>query len=137
MIGLAIVGLAIADRFLLKRNKVTIYHTRMIDDPFKVRFVLGYGAKRKIHQGKLTYSLRSKKRPSTIVQGERKIGFSGSNDCSEYIVFDREELELEAGESIAGEWLLEVEIERSCSFINPLYKIFPSVTTHTEEFELS
>ncbi|QFT40135.1 MULTISPECIES: hypothetical protein [unclassified Vibrio] len=137
MMELAIVGLAIADRFLLKRNKVTIDYTRQIDDPLAIRFVLSFSSKRAIRTGMLTYSLRSKKRPSAVITRTRKLDFSTAGNNSEYLIFDKAALEKEAGEKLLGDWILDVKIERSCSFLNPLYKIFPTTTRHTEEFEIS
>lgn len=130
-------GIAVADRFLLQRNKVSIDHARQMDDEKSVRFVLGFSSKRAISSGELTYSLRSKKRPSAVITRKRALDFSISGSNSEYLNFDKEALEREAGEKLEGCWILDIKIERSCSFLNPLYKIFPTVTTHSEEFEIS
>lgn len=102
-----------------------------------IRFVLGYQSQRAITSGTLTYSLRSKKRPKAVITRTRKLDFSHAGHNSEYLTFDRKLLELEAGEKLHGEWILDVKIERSCSLINPLYKIFPTCTTYSEEFEIA
>ncbi len=68
MMEFAVIGLAIADRFLLKRNAVKILHANQMDDPDVIRFVLGYQSQRAITSGTLTYSLRSKndQKPSLL-----------------------------------------------------------------------
>lgn len=137
MMELAIIGgMAVADRVLLQRNAVTIEDARHVDDEQTVRFALTFSAKRAISSGTLTYSLRSKKRPSAVVTKTRSLDFSKSGLNSEYINFDRVELAKEAGGTLSGDWLLNVKIERSCSLLNPLYKIFSTVVTYTEEFEI-
>ncbi|EPP2131358.1 hypothetical protein ACUNB4_004240 [Vibrio alginolyticus] len=134
MMEFAVMGLAIADRFLLKRNTVKILHANQMDDAEVIRFVLGYQSKRAITSGTVTYSLRSKKRPKAIITRTRKLDFSHAGENSEFLTFDRKLLELEAGKKPQGEWVLDIKIERSCSLVNPLYKIFPTVTHHQEEF---
>ncbi|MBH04997.1 MAG: hypothetical protein CMJ20_01615 [Phycisphaeraceae bacterium] len=137
MMELAIIGgMAVADRVLLQRNAVTIEDARHVDDEQTVRFALTFSAKRAISSGTLTYSLRSKKRPSAVVTKTRSLDFSKSGLNSEYINFDRVELAKEAGGALSGDWILNVKIERSCSLLNPLYKIFSTVVTYTEEFEI-
>lgn len=136
MYELAVVGVALADRFLLKRNAVTIEHTHQIDDQKVVRFTLSFRAKRAISSGVVTYSLRNKKRPAAVITKTRRLDFSVNNLNHEFLTFNKMKLEQEAGEDITGQWILDVKIERSCSRVNPLYKIFPTVTTHQEEFEI-
>ena len=136
MYELAIVGVALADRFLLKRNAVTIVHTHQVDDKETVRFALAFRTKQAISRGFVTYSLRNKKRPTAVVAKTRKLDFSSYGSNQEFLTFNKKTLEREAGESISGEWILDVKIERSCSRLNPLYKIFPTVTTHQQEFEI-
>ncbi|UTZ44615.1 hypothetical protein [Vibrio campbellii] len=131
-----LIGALILDRFALRSNRFTIEHTRQVDDDKSIRFALGFFTKRSISSGKLTYTLRSKKKPSAILSFDRPIIFSKQGFNSEWLTFSKASLEREAGEKITGEWVLNVKIERSCSFLNPMYKIFPTVVTHTEEFDL-
>ncbi|HCG7330465.1 TPA: hypothetical protein ACPVYZ_004270 [Vibrio parahaemolyticus] len=132
-----LIGVLAIDRFVLRRNKLTIENAHQVDDEKSIRFALIFFTKRSISSGKLTYTLRSKKKPSAILSFERPIIFSNQGSNSEWLTFSKASLEREAGENIAGEWVLDVKIERSCSFLNPMYKIFSTVATHTEEFDLS
>ena len=133
----ALIGAMLLDRFVLMRNKLTIKHTRHVDDEKSIRFTLGFFTKRSISSGKLTYTLRSKRKPSAVLSFERPIIFSKQGFNSEWLTFSRASLERESGEKITGDWILDVRLERSCSYWNPMYKIFSTVATHTEEFELS
>lgn len=132
-----LIGALVLDRFLLSRNKLSISHTRQVDDEKSIRFALGFFTKRSISSGKLTYTLRSKKKPSAILSFERPIIFSKKGFNSEWLTFSKASLARESGEELAGEWVLDVKIERSCSLLNPMYKIFPTVATHTEEFDFT
>lgn len=132
-----LIALLCADRFILKRNKVTIDHTRPVDDPNSIRFALGFFTNRAISSGKLIYTMRSKKKPNAVLAFDRAIIFSKQGFNSEWLTFSKASLEREAGEPISGEWTLDVRIERSCSYWNPLYKIFAQVAVHTEDFDFS
>ncbi len=137
MYGAAVIGLIVADRFLLKRNKVVIESVRKLGDEKLIRFAIDFRAKRDFISGKMTYSLRNKKRPTAVVTNERSLTFSKKGFNSEFLTFDMETLEKEAGEPIHGQaWVLDVKIERSCSRSNPLYKIFPTTAHYSEEFEI-
>lgn len=133
----ALIGAMLLDRFILMRNKLTIKSTRHVNDDKSIRFALAFFTKRSISSGKLTYTLRSKKKPSAVLSFERPIIFSNKGLNSEWLTFSRASLERESGEKITGQWILDVKLERSCSYWNPMYKIFSTVATHTEEFELS
>ncbi|CAH0543094.1 hypothetical protein [Vibrio marisflavi] len=133
---LAVVVVALFDRFVLRRNAVKIVNISKMKDSELVRFSLGFKSSQAITSGTVTYSLRNKKRPVAIVSKSRPLDFSKSGLNLEYLTFSREKLEKEAGEHLEGTWVLDVKIERSCSRLNPLYKIFPTVARHQEEFHI-
>lgn len=137
MIEMIAVGfVALADRFMLQRNKVEIHNVEYFDNPDSVRFSIDFSLSRTIRTGLITYSLKNKSRPTAVISKTRKLDFSLVGSNCEFLNFDKAELEKEAGEAIQGEWILNIKIERSCSIINPLYKIFPTIVQHSEEFEI-
>lgn len=130
----SILLIAVADRVLLRRNSVSIESLKQVSNDKAIRFAMEYFVKRPIYSGQLTFSLRNKKHPTAVMTRTRCLISSQKGLLSEYLTFDREKLELEAGEPLEGEWILDVQIKRACSRINPLYKIFPVSTHYTEEF---
>lgn len=132
---LAVIGVAFADRFLLKRNTVKIERVSEMHDQQTLRFALDFRAKRAFSSSQITYSLRNKKRPTSVITHKRSLDFSVSGLNSEFLTFDISQLQQEAGEPVHGQaWQLHIKIERSCSRLNPLYKIFPTVTKYQEDF---
>lgn len=132
---LSVIGVAIADRFLLKRNRVEIESVKRLMDKDVIRFAIDFKAKGAFKSGVITYSLRNKKHPTAVISNSRTLAFSKSGLNSEFLTFDAKELQKEAGEPIHDQsWILHVQIERSCSRVNPLYKIFPTTTCYSEEF---
>ncbi|MCG6387483.1 hypothetical protein [Vibrio fluvialis] len=137
MYGLTVFGIAFADRFLLRRNTVKIESVSEMHDDKTIRFALNFRAKRAFLSGKLSYSLRNKKHPTSVVTHSRLLDFSHNGLNSEFLTFDVIQLQQESGEPVRGQsWELHIKIERSCSRWNPLYKIFPTVTYHKEEFNI-
>lgn len=135
--GVSVIGFLVADRFLLKRNAVVIESVRKVDVKALIRFAINFRAKRAFSSGKITYSLRNKKRPTAVLTESRSLDFSKAGLNSEFLTFDVERLEKEAGEPVHGQaWVLNVKIERYCSRLNPLYKIFPTITQYSEEFNI-
>lgn len=137
LIAIVIIALLCMDRFILKRHKVRITHARHVDDPKSIRFALGFFTSKSITKGKITYTMRRNKKPNAVLAFERPIIFSRQGENSEWLTFSLASLEREAGEPVTGSWTLDVKIERSCSYWNPMYKIFPQVATHTEEIDFT
>ncbi len=133
--GFTVVGLTLLDRFLLKRCKVYIEKVEMVECDSTIRFELGYFIRRRISKkGSLTYTLRSNKEPRAVISRRRRLDHCEKGLNSEYLVFSRKRLQQEAGRELRGFWTLEIQIERSYSLFNPLYKIFPNYSHHSEEF---
>ncbi len=132
--GLSIVGITLFDRFLLKRCRVQIERVEMVECDKTIRFVLDYNIRKAIKKGTLSYSLRSKTQPMTVIHRCRRLDHAVKGQNSEYLTFDRDRLTIEAGRELEGLWTLEIKIERSYSLFNPLYKIFPNYSRHSEEF---
>lgn len=134
---LTVIGAAIADRFLLKRNAINIGCVSRMADEKLVRFAINFSTKRSINSGVMTFSLRNKKNPTTVVARRRVLDWSKAGNNSQFITFDLAELEKEAGEPVSDQrWILHVKFERSHSWLNPLYKIFPLTTNYSEEFSI-
>lgn len=135
MYGLSVIGIALADRFLLRRNTVKIESVSEQHDDKTIRFALNFRAKRAYLSGKLSYSLRNKKHPTSVVTHSRLLDFSSNGKNSEFLTFDVAQLQKESGEAARSQtWVLHIKIENSCSRWNPLYKIFPTVTFFKKEF---
>jgi isocitrate dehydrogenase len=133
--GLAVLGLALADRFLVKRNHIELTKLDMVANKGNiVRFAVGFYSKQLINNGTITYSIRDKRKPTTVITKKRALDFTTSNFNSEYLTFSKSKLEAESGDPISGEWIVDVKVERSCSRLNPLYKIFPTIATIQQEF---
>ncbi len=132
--GVAILAIATFDRFVLQRYQVQIEGVEQVGDKFDCRFAVAFRASRAIKSGFIRYSLRNKKCPTTVVASSRSLDFTTETLNSEFITFDRKEIERLSGEELQGDWVLDVKIERSCSRLNPLYKIFPTITEFKKEF---
>ncbi|MGX9459428.1 hypothetical protein ACWU37_21090 (plasmid) [Photobacterium damselae subsp. damselae] len=129
------VGIAVSaalDRFVLKRRMVTInsIHRASNDDQY-VRFVIDFDVKQKLRTATITYTLRDKEHPATVIAGKtRTLEFSNVGNNSEYLLFNKKLIN-------NGDWLLDVKVESSGSRINPLYKLFPIVSTvNRKEFHI-
>ncbi|GAL07969.1 LYDB [Photobacterium aphoticum] len=129
--GLAI-GLAIIDRFMLERRKVHIVDVEKCEDDARhIRFAMRFQTKHKLRGSRVSYTLRDKKDPTTVINGkERPLDFSHTGENNEFLLFNKKLL------TEPGRWVLDVKITSDGSRINPLYKIFPIETTFTKEFEI-
>lgn len=127
--GIFVALSGIVDRCLLKRRKVEISNiNRDENDGSYVRFVLNFKISNKLHNAKVKYTLRDLKNPSTVIAGKtRTLEFSSIGDNSEYLLFNKKLIK-------PGDWVLDVKIESSGSRLNPLYKLFPIITTIRKGF---
>ncbi|WP_035604498.1 hypothetical protein [Edwardsiella tarda] len=132
--GIALIGLCVAERFMLKRGGVTINNLSLdgsTADGEYYRFAMGYTAKKKLRHSVLQYELRDAKRPTTVIAGKTRtldFAYEGHND--EFLLI-RKSLVKES-----GTWLLNVRISTGGSRWNPFYKLFPIEASSTQPFRL-
>ena len=126
-IGFVVVSLA--DRAFLRRRKIHINNVyRDSDNDKYIRFVIDFVVREKLHHAHISYTLRDKKNPATVLVGRsRSIEFSDLGLNSEYLLFNKEHLS-------HGEWILDLKVVTSGSRINPFYKLFPTNTVIKREF---
>lgn len=124
--------MAAFDRFLLKRRKVEILEIqRAEDDDSYIRFALSFHTKQQLRGSRVSYTLRDKKNPRTVIAGkERPLDFSSCGTNNEFLLFNKKLI------NDKGDWVLDVKITSDGSRVNPLYKIFPIETTARKEFNL-
>lgn len=128
----ALIGLIAFDRFVLQRRKVNIIQvTRASNDERHVRFAMEFSIGQKLRGCRVSYTLRDKKNPRTVINGkERPLDFSHRGVNNEYLLFNKKLL------GQGGDWVLDIKITSDGSRINPLYKYFPIETTYRQEFNL-
>ncbi|MCG3884179.1 hypothetical protein I3271_05715 [Photobacterium leiognathi] len=130
--SLCCVGLSVMDRLILKRRAVDIISIEQATSTEQyVRFVLNFKIKHKLQNATITYTLRDRKNPATVIAGkDRTLEFSEVGVNSEYLLFNKKLVS-------DGDWVLDLKVVSSGSRINPLYKLFPIITTIKKEFFLN
>lgn len=125
----ALIGLI--DRFVLRRGEVKIVSLEEGEPEGNyLRFVLQYTAKKDPDWSELSYSLRDKKCPTTVIAGKtRSISgcFAGLN--KEYLLIRRDLL-------TEGEWELTVNIVSTDRLNQLFYSHFPLKTSKTIQVEV-
>ena len=124
-----LVAISLLDRSLLKRREIKINDVKLADNSDQyIRFVLDFSIKQKLQNAAVTYTLRDKNNPATVVTGKaRTLEFSKIGDNSEYLLINKKLVK-------SGTWDLDVKVISSGSRINPFYKLFPITTTLRKEF---
>ncbi|HIF9347117.1 TPA: hypothetical protein ACX6RX_003228 [Photobacterium damselae] len=127
----SLIALSLIDRYALQRRKVNICSVvRDGEDHDCLRFALNFEIKQKLINANVSYTLRDKKDPTTVITGkQRPLDFSPVGCNSEFLLFNKKYIS-------DGEWVLDVKIESFGSKINPFYKISPIVTTFRKEFSI-
>jgi len=128
-LGAAVVGAV--DRFVLKRGEVEIISLEEGEPEGNyLRFALRYKVKKDPDWSELSYSIRDKKCPTTVIAGKtRSISGCAAGINNEYLLIRRDLLTL-------GEWELTVKIETT-DRLNPLfYSHFPLKTSKTIPVEI-
>lgn len=125
-----LLSMAALDRVFLKRRQVNIVSLeRAEDDERYIRFAMEFETRQKLRGCRVSYTLRDKKNPRTVITGkERPLDFSVRGTNNEYLLFNKKLIDQH------GEWVLDVKIISDGSRVNPLYKIFPVETTAHKEF---
>lgn len=127
----AVCTIAALDRFYLKRRCVdinSIYQAQ--SDDLTHRFVIGFSINEKLLSSSITYTLRDKNNPKTVVSGKpRTLEFSPTGANEEYLLFPRHLIK-------SGKWILDVKVTSFGSRINPFYKLFPITKTESREFQI-
>ncbi|WP_318491890.1 hypothetical protein [Photobacterium leiognathi] len=123
-----IISVMLIDRFVLQRGEVIIYGVKKCENNPN-RFSLHFSTRQQLRNSYLSYTIRDKNHPTTVISGKsRTLDFSQIGTNEEYIDFPDYKFPAQS------EWRIDVKIS-SCSgsYINPLYKIFPLVTKYNSE----
>lgn len=127
-----VIAAAAFDRFVMKRRKVTVKDIEFVDVKGEhLRFSLKFSIKQKLLQSHVSYTLRDKKNPRTVIYGKtRTLEFSDVGDNEEFILLPKKL------QTSPGYWVMDVKVSSAGSRINPFYKILPIETHITKEFYL-
>lgn len=129
-----LVGLCIADRFILGRKKIDLIS---IGEPQKtyghaIAFPISLKAKKtNVTGAQVEYWLRDKRDPTTVISGKsRTLEFTEKGESREHLLIDSRYLD-------PSDWVLTVRVTHGNSRINPLYRVFPITKVLTKQFTIT
>ncbi len=130
-----LVVLLLLDRFVLRRGRIAL--NELTGDGFVkrentkrpqhtdwfYRLHIVFTAYPPLVFSKVTYTLRDKERPTTVITGkDRTLDFSAKGNNQEFLWIKADMLS-------TGPWIADVRVESMGCRYNPFYKIFP-MTSH-------
>lgn len=130
--GAVVLLIALADRYIIRRGCVKLLDVKKGEsNKDYARFELSFKSSQRFIRSELTYTVRDKEEPTTVVHGKNgALDFSHKGLNREYLLVDKKLLH-------SGTWVVDVKVTTTGSRINPLHKIFPIETHIKKEVEIT
>jgi hypothetical protein len=130
--AIALLLVAVIDRYLIRKGTVQLVSIK--PGPYRdefARFELEFNSNQRFIKSELTYTVRDKEHPTTVIQGKSgTLDFSKKGLNREFLLIDKKLL-------CSGPWIVDVKVTTTGSRLNPLHKIFPIETHIKQEVEIT